>query len=119
MTKALNAVMKIKKTEMELAVRELNIGYYGSCYNPRYTTQALASLFLQPKLTRKTKERMRGMVGRTRLSTWGCCVFYRPWGFCFPLDLLLGFTCRCVYFATPRMLRRLVIGERHEAGGLG
>lgn len=61
--------VELKETEMWLALCELDIECHVSCYNPRYITQALASLLLQPELTRKTKAMMRKMPRRMRLAT--------------------------------------------------
>ena len=58
--------VELEETENWLALCELDIECYVPCYNPRCLTQALASLLLQPKLTRKTKEMMRKLLGRMR-----------------------------------------------------
>ena len=67
--------VELEETEMWSAVCELNIECYVSSYNPRYTAQALSSLTSQPKLTRKTKEMMRKLLGRMRWEAGECCVF--------------------------------------------
>ena len=58
--------VELEETKMWLALCELDIGCYVSCYNPRYIAQALASLLIQLKLTRKTKTMMRKMIGRMK-----------------------------------------------------
>ena len=55
--------VELEETEMWLALCELDIECYVSSYNPKYIAQALSSLILQPKLTRKTKEMMRKLLG--------------------------------------------------------
>ena len=59
--------VELEETEMWLALCELDIECYVSSYNPKYIAHALSSLISQQKLTRKTKEMMRKMLGRMRL----------------------------------------------------
>ena len=61
--------VELEETEMWLALCELDIECYVSSYNPKCIAQALSSLIMQPKLTRKTKEMMRGLLGRMRWDT--------------------------------------------------
>ena len=58
----------LEGTEMWVALCEPDIECYVSSYNPMYIAQALSSLILQPKLTRKTKEMMRKLLERMRLG---------------------------------------------------
>ena len=51
--------IELEETEMWVSLFEIDIECYRSCYNPRYIAQTLASLLIQPKLTRKTKEMAR------------------------------------------------------------
>ena len=60
--------VELEETEMWLALCELNLECYVSSYNPKYIAQALSSLKSQTKLTRKTKEMMRKILGRMRLE---------------------------------------------------
>ena len=63
--------VELEETEIWVALCELEIECYVSCYNPRYIAQALASWLTQPKLARKTKEMRRKLtlLGRMRWAT--------------------------------------------------